>query len=661
MVRHLAAWVVLITVSILLMVGLGACNISDDTAPDGPECVEDEDCAQGVCEANECIECREASDCSGDEQCEASECISGCEGFDCGEGGSCVEDDQAQISCECDEDSVVVGEICEPCDCEVANGTGECTTDGSCSIASCDEGYFTEDEDPGTGCECAPTDHPDPVGFEDGNCDGLDGDFDRAIFVSTFGDDDNDGIRTRPVETIGRAIELATDDEQKDQIYIAEGVYEEQVVLSEPISLFGGYFDAGNGDWERGEEYETVISGVGVDNGHRPVVIEGVEEPVELQLLRVEADDAQLLSIGPLGLSESAALDMSSVGISAQEVEELVLSHVEVVAGDGRVGGSGGFGLVGIDGSDGERGQESPVVDDPDHEGRGGEQSCDGEDVGGGDGGLGGSVDGPSDSGDDGRGQAPGDGGGGGDLGGDAGCDGNGTPGDGDQGEAGTDGDDGADGESLDGELMIEVGDRAFYTGVSGESGEDGEPGSGGGGGGGAGGYDWELCIFDGCNCSVLPAGGGGGGGSGGCGGSPGGGGGWGGASIAVMAYETPLVLEASELMTGDGGDGGQGGAGSTGGTGGAGGEGTEVDLTIDGVEKGMGGDGGDGGTGGTGGGGSGGMGGASVGIMSRGAEVSIDEFTTFDLGEVGEGGSGAGEDNDGPDGVRSNVFEIEE
>ena len=104
------------------------------------------------------------------------------------------------------------------------------------------------------------------------------------------------------------------------------------------------------------------------------------------------------------------------------------------------------------------------------------------------------------------------------------------------------------------------------------------------------------------------------------------------------MAYETPLVLEASELMTGDGGDGGQGGAGSTGGTGGAGGEGTEVDLTIDGVEKGMGGDGGDGGTGGTGGGGSGGMGGASVGIMSRGAEVSIDEFTTFDLGEVGEG-----------------------
>jgi len=71
----------------------------------------------------------------------------------------------------------------------------------------------------------------DPEDF----CKGL------GTFVTDSGDDANPGTTALPVRTIARAVEIAGEIGAGTHVYVAEGNYPEDVVLTEGVSLLGGY------------------------------------------------------------------------------------------------------------------------------------------------------------------------------------------------------------------------------------------------------------------------------------------------------------------------------------------------------------------------------------------------------------------------------------
>jgi hypothetical protein len=170
-------------------------------------------------------------------------------------------------------------------------------------------------------------------------------------------------------------------------------------------------------------------------------------------------------------------------------------------------------------------------------------------------------------------------------------------------------------------------------------AGLDGDPGKPGQGGGGAG-----------SKSAGGSPGGGGGGACGGCGGSGGGGGGAGGSSIAVLALNSAVTFESSQLLTADAGHGGSGRAGASGVIGGTGG--TRAGSCS----------GGDGGRGGDGGAGAGGSGGLSVGVLHKNGAPVIDAATesATTIGAFGAKGLGGNSpSNDGKAGDAKKVLAL--
>jgi hypothetical protein len=150
---------------------------------------------------------------------------------------------------------------------------------------------------------------------------------------------------------------------------------------------------------------------------------------------------------------------------------------------------------------------------------------------------------------------------------------------------------------------------NGFDSVLTAEQGPVGNPGQGGGGGG--------------ANTST----GGGSGGCGGCGGGGGGAGGNGGSSIALLVFESEVIIEDSTLTAGVGGKGGRGGKGQEGQLRAGGGSGACV--------------GGQGGFGAGGGGGGGGAGGYSLAIGHVGSPPKIERSSLVKStgGPVGAGG----------------------
>jgi hypothetical protein len=136
---------------------------------------------------------------------------------------------------------------------------------------------------------------------------------------------------------------------------------------------------------------------------------------------------------------------------------------------------------------------------------------------------------------------------------------------------------------------------------TSGGDGEAGNPGQGGGGGGG--------------DCLAGGGGGGGGGGCGGCGGAGGRAGQGGGGSIALLAMNSSIRLDRTELRAAGGGKAGNGSVAEAAAGGGGGGGGGIVGACG----------GREGGAGAGGGGGGGGAGGASFGIAFLGKAPVVD------------------------------------
>lgn len=507
---------------------------------------------------------------------------------------------------------------------------GTIPTAGQC--VAVDAGETGADGGPNSGDDasaCVPradADEPDSE-FVDANCDGIDGDVSKSVFVALSGSDDAAGSREAPVRTIGRAIELAVRD-GKSAILVASGEYGETFALSDGVSVHGGYDAAEN--WTR-RGAPTIVRSFG------PVLrADDVATATRVTHLRLEAFDAT-----EPGASAIGAMLVGSTGVAFEDVT--------ISAGMGAAGVSPSRSPTGERGRVGSVGTASRLTGNCSHFpnasptyasappggaggapvcgcGRGGRGADGGANVGGGaDGGRTGEYGfrpestgcmsrevfgssygtaGPAGGAWRAAGRAGGD------------------------GRPGTMGPAGGPGGEL-GVFTYET-----YVPADGFAGGLGGPG-GGGGGGGSGGF----CFFNDEFCTSTGAGGGGGG-SGGCGGQGGAGGGGGGASVALYLWSSTAKLERVELIAHDGGPGGSGARGGAGGPGGDGGAGGGISMTTPASCGGIGGPGGRGGPGGQGGSGGGGGGGPSVGLLLGGDSLQHEDSTEVSI-RIGVGGAG--------------------
>ncbi len=409
-------------------------------------------------------------------------------------------------------------------------------------------------------------DVPD-LNYFDTNCDGIDGDIARAVFVSKTGLPTNPGTMAKPLADVQVAINLAAVDPSRDHVYVSEGLYTGLVTLASGVSVWGGYSEV-NG-WKRSNTYVTTFSNsTALANGMVGVLGSNLTGAVTLGSVTVTTGSA------PSG--------KSNYGILLQQSDDVTLEGVKVVAGSGSLGSQGSSGQNGANASDGKSGGSAC----------GGLNYCGGAGGAGansgGSGGWGGGSSHPNGYyGATGAGPSGGAGGyGGGWI---------------SAGGAGAAGADGADGSA--GQPGSNVGLLSGGWWVSNGDGKAGSAATAGSGGGGGGGGSADFFFFSGN--------GGGGGGGGGAPATPGQGGTAGSSSFALCLSASDVFLESCTLSAGTGRNGGTGGAsGFYGGLHGAGGAGATCCSAP------YGGNGGPGGDGGVGGHGAGGGGGHSYGIL---------------------------------------------
>lgn len=428
---------------------------------------------------------------------------------------------------------------------------------------------------------CKKTDVPD-LKFQDTNCDGIDGNAARAIFVAPAGSDTSPGTMKRPVRSVATAIAKAA--RQHKDVYLQVGSYDvgSGLQLASNVSLYGGY----NAKWKRSATYRVVLHGA-------PQAIFGVGvQTVLVQLLTATASAAPAAGLSVYGIR----LVKSSVR----------LDHVHLFAGDGLKGADGeATGTAGASGGPGlaPTGQLVGGIG-----GTGGYYP----------GGAGGNAYGGLGDGQPGAGPGGGPGG----VQGPPGSGGiayNGHP-----GGAGAVGAAGAPGAGGGNDFFATAEE---WSGRDGAAGGTGEPGAGGGGGGAGGSYSFSGGSASGCA--------GGGGGASGTAGTGGSGGHFGGGSFGVYLMQSTAVLLGSTVKASNGGAGGAGRNGGPGGSGGAGGPGAVCSDAGDG------GPGGPGGAGGFGGAGGGGSGGPSVALFRGGGSMAIVKDSTTTPGQGGAGGPG--------------------
>ncbi len=559
----------------------------------------------------------------------------------------------------CEIDTYTNNQSCGGCGtiCAIPNAAAQCQAPGSCGFIGCNAGFLDLNNNLNDGCEyqCTPTPGEDrPQDFwapgynwmnHDKNCDGLDGDASFAFFVATDGSDSAPGTRTQPFKTIQKAINLiASSSTQINQIYVANGTYNEQLTLKPGIAIYGGFSrTSGPYGWARSPAHITEIYNPTADSNRNVIAITGTNilaggsNPTVLQNIKIRSADAT----GLFGTTTNGA---SSYGIHCVNCPGLSIIGNEITAGNGALGVNGVAGARGNNGSTGSNGGNGDY--DGPNRGPGGNSgaSCNP----GGKGGTGAPQ--GNKRGDDGaRGNngtgAGGAGGAGGDGGGPVGLAGkpgdNGTVG----GSTNTRGSNGTGGTNADYLLSN------YWYGVSGGNAAQGSHGFGGGGGGGGGGQNsvWPIAHLSGAGN------GGGGGGGGACGGNGGQGGSAGGSSFGIFLFNsTGITLQNNVISTNNGGKGGNGGSDGAAGNAGTGGAG----ATLQTNEIGAGGKGGNGGTGGPGGYGGGGAGGHSIPVMSIGTTLpSVVPQNTLIPGTAGNGGTSAG--NNGNAGRAQVVYSI--
>ena len=456
-------------------------------------------------------------------------------------------------------------------------------------------------EVPPEGCMPGAEDAPDPSG-EDSNCDGTDGDVSRSVFVASYGDDANPGTRVAPKRTINAAILAAKADDGKSWVLVENGLYDEQVILSEGVHVVGGYTFG----WRRDPRSHVTIRG-----GNPAIEGKNIRQPTILMNLDVQP-------------AEQVERGESVITMYLEQSPGVVMQRLILTggtAGDGLAGSPGMVGATGNAGRAGGDGREDSGFITCNERGKPPEGAGAMSPCAGGAGGAGGLPGKNRDAGEAGARGSDGAQGGAGGLRNQAGEPG----GPGGPGAPGMPGAGGSSAGSFQG---------LRWVGQAGGPGTSGAPGASGGGGGGGGGGSSGCMSWGGA---------GGGGGSGGCGGQGGQGGSPGGASVALFLLDSDVRMEECKIILGSGGRGGDGGQGGQGGEGGRGGPGGKRED-----DSGPGGDGGRGGQGGRGGSGGGGAGGPAFGIYSNLVLTVAPLSMEYVQGVGGFGGNGLGAEGRG-------------
>jgi Protein of unknown function (DUF1565) len=415
----------------------------------------------------------------------------------------------------------------------------------------------------------------------------------HAIFVAPAGNDDDAGTKAAPFASLTKAVEAAAG----KLVLVCSGTYDEHVNVTAGVRAFGG-FDCT--DWSPSAAkplFKPTTAGAALE-------IDTITAEVLLEGLAFEVGDA--VATGETALT---ALVKAS--------PKVTLRSVSLTAGKGKSGGNGTLtefvfpNATALDGN-----PENPATMG------GAEKLCACQPGLMSVGGLGGP---PATAGTSGSAGLPGHGGGV-----------PGQPGSCVPNGGGSDGNDAPAADAAAGAATLGTPSASGWLAASGIDGATGQPGQGGGGG-----------------ASRNASGHGGGGGCGGCGGNGGTAGKGGGGSIALLAFNSPVVVEASTLLTADAGNGGGGAEGQPG----------QADIgagggVVSSINSCPGGNGGKGGAGAAGGGGAGGI---SVGIVWKGAmQPTVSADTTITNGKAGDAGpGGVPGTNDGMAGVAQKVLPL--
>ncbi|HVK78399.1 MAG TPA: hypothetical protein VM734_34105, partial [Kofleriaceae bacterium] len=199
-------------------------------------------------------------------------------------------------------------------------------------------------------CACDPR-HPthsplldDPVddAFFDRNCDGVDGEADRMIFVAADGADaPGCGTREAPCRTIGRGLELATP--ARPIVAVSEGVYAERVVLRDGVAVHGGYSRA-NG-WARGDGYVSRIEGAAALQQ-----AEGTQYVESVVATNLASATLDRFTIHTAARPDRPGASVYGVRVVSSQV---TLRHLVITTGAGTAGSPGGAGATGANGQTG--------------------------------------------------------------------------------------------------------------------------------------------------------------------------------------------------------------------------------------------------------------------------------------------------------------------
>ncbi|MDB4988208.1 MAG: hypothetical protein JWN04_3386 [Myxococcaceae bacterium] len=670
-----------------------ACAVASNTRKPGtPVCVGHASCDKGVLSA--CMTSVEVcdhddNDCDGqvDEGFADARGAYSLDQANCGECGvSCLEDTGTDLQLACGGDPFAP--TCTLACPDSRNGiqVGD-MLDGDLDIA--------------TGCECkvsALADDPGPTAARDAaldvNCDGADGVVLSSFYVATDGDDSYAGSPTRPLRTIGAAIQRASASRStpfpRPHVFVAGGTYTETLQLADGVLVHGGYRRDFRALDPAAFLVEVRAPASSAAPGGAVLLASGVGATATL----VEGMTLR-------GLDASSAGAATLGAYLEHPLASLALRNLIILAGVPGEGTTGSDGPAGSGPTTPAGAGQLPrgALEASSHDciaspsnvvsgGAGGQNSCGGTaDASGGSGGSAScphfaSFQGSGTSGHASGGTVSVAGGTGGQdaegpIGGTGtGCKANVCCGLADfsvpqdfvgptAGQNGVDGTVGAAGQGCsDARGSFSAGS---WSGGRGSAGAAGSPGSGGGGGGAGGGVDMTYMTGV-CEFADGLGGGGGGGGAGGCGGGAGVEGTSGAPSVALLVIDpSPFVLDSVTFAPSRGGRGGPGGAGGDGGLGGVGAGGGLLapelrnTPTLAGTNPGA--RGGSGGAGGPGGGGGGGCGGASVGLWIVGVEpangASWRKQNRFNTGSGGEGGAGGGGAQVGSSGRRGEAVDV--
>ncbi len=557
----------------------------------------------------------------------------------------------------------------------------------TCGV-SCDGGWVDTDGQAFNGCECQLQGDDDVPDGKDANCDGIDGNLAKAIFVAPTGSDTWPGTREQPMRTVAAAVNRAASSNKRD-VYAQGGQYAGIVTAAPGVHVYGGF---GPGWVQRQPaQWPSTLLGTADAQGDAFTVV----------CSDFGAAKARLDGFTIQGGDASAPGRSSYAVVSGRCGPSWVLSQLLIQAGSGADGSPGASGVDGAIGTSGTAGKGAKDIGTPNCKesnwnlgGKGGARTCGGTSVAGGDGGTAicpdfhDTIDAPQcplvqngvevpwkqttqpmEPGKDGSGVGAG-------KGGSAGADSYIEPLNGKvtackedvfgcikcetaqkktTGSSGTDGADGVLGAS--GAIAASEGSAdktsaiasawRFAPPVSADGG-NGSDASGGGGGGAAGGVEVRGCFAQAGFHDV--GGSGGGGGSGGCAGLGGKGGTGGGGAFGLWLIPAtgagaglPTVQNVT-VVGGKGGNGGKGGAGGKGGYGGFGGKGGQSAASqSDSFCSSKGGNGGSGGNGGHGGGGGGGRGGPAWAIVALDmTHTALEAYAgAIQVGGKGVGGNG--------------------